>query len=232
MPSGGDLARLFVFSLLGVSMNQVLFLEGLERSTATNASLIIATIPVLTLGFATALGRERPSILGLTGVAVALLGALLLIVPRGVDLSGRTSSGNGLLLLSSTSYALYLVLTKPILSRHHPLTVVSWVFLFAALTVLPFGAADLARLTREGASEATWAAAGYVIILGTAMTYLLNNWALVRASASLVAVYIFLQPLIAGSLGRGFLGESLGSHTALAAILIVGGVYLSGRRRA
>ena len=75
------------------------------------------------------------------------------------------------------------------------------------------------------------ASVAYVVIGGTAVPYLLNNWALVRAESSLVAVYILVQPIIAGSLGRIFMHEQFGPNTAIAAALIVTGVVLSGRRR-
>jgi drug/metabolite transporter (DMT)-like permease len=226
-----DVAQIFLFSVLGVSLNQILFLEGLERSTATNASLILVTIPILTLGFALLLGKERASFAGVIGIGLGLAGALLLILPRGVDLSGRSSLGNVLLLLNGASYALYLVLTKSILVRFDPLTVVTWVFALATLTVVPLGLRDLRVFLDQKPSPATWGCIAYVIVGGTALPYLLNNWALVRARSSFVAVYIFFQPLIAGTLGRIFLLEDVGAHTVVAALLIGSGVFLSSRGR-
>jgi drug/metabolite transporter (DMT)-like permease len=228
-----DFGQLLLYSLLGASINQICFLEGLARSTATNASIILVTTPVLTLGFAVALRRERASPTGVVGIAIGLTGALLLIVPRGgVDVTSRAAVGNLLLLLSGSSYALYLVLTRPILARHDPLKVVSWVFLFAALTVLPVGIGGLRDLIVSGISGVGWVSIVYVVIGGTALPYLLNNWALVRVKSSIVAVYILLQPIIAGSLGRIFLREQLGPHAAIAALLVVTGVVLAGWRRA
>jgi len=231
-PTARDLGQLLLYGLLGASLNQICFLEGLVRSTATNAGLMFASIPLLTLALAVVLRRERATLSGVAGVTIGLVGALLLIVPRGgVDFTSRTATGNLLLLLSGASYALYLVLTRPILARLDPLTVVSWVFLLAALTVTPVGAGAVRDLVGSGASGAGWASIAYVVIGGTAVSYLLNNWALVRVRSSLVAVYILVQPIVAGSLGRVFLHEQLGPHTAIAALLIVAGVMLSGWRR-
>jgi drug/metabolite transporter (DMT)-like permease len=231
-PSRGDLAQLFGFSLLGVSINQIFFLEGLARSTATNASVILVTIPVLTLGFAIALRRERASPSGVLGVVVGLAGALVLVVPRGpIDVSSRASVGNALLLVNGSSYALYLVLTRPILSRIEPLVAVAWVFAFAAITVLPFGLPGALAAVRAGVSWPGIAAIAYVVVGGTMLPYLLNNWALVRAKSSLVAAYIFVQPVVAGALGRVFQHDELAPHTAIAAALIGSGVFLAGRRR-
>jgi drug/metabolite transporter (DMT)-like permease len=231
--TASDLAQLFLYSLLGVSINQVCFLEGLSRSTATNAALVLVLIPVLTLAIAVLLRRERATLTGVLGIGVGLTGALLLILPRGgVDMSSASAIGNLFLLGSGCAYALYLVLTRPILARHEPLRVVSWIFLLAAVTVTPIDIGGMRAVFAHGLSPAGWASMAYVIVGATAVPYLLNNWALVRVKSSVVAVYILLQPIIAGVLGRVVLDERLGPHAAVAGILIVAGVVLSAWKRA
>jgi drug/metabolite transporter (DMT)-like permease len=231
--TASDLAQLFLYSLLGVSINQLCFLQGLSRSTATNAALVLVAIPVLTLTIAVILRRERATLTGVTGIAIGLTGALMLILPRGgVEMGAAAAVGNLFLLGSATAYALYLVLTRPILVRHDPLRVVSWVFLFAALTVTPLDVGGLRAMFAHGFSGTVWVSLAFMIVGATAVPYLLNNWALVRVKSSVVAVYILLQPIIAGVLGRIFLGEQLAAHAAIAAVLVVTGVILSGWRRA
>ena len=229
--TASDYGQLFLFSLLGVSINQLCFLEGLSRSTATNASFMLACVPLITLAFGVILGRERATVTAVLGIVIGLTGALLLIIPRGVDLSARATTGNLFLLAGGASFAMYLVLTRRILARHAPFRVITWIFLFAALTMFPFGLSGLREVIATGISRAALAAIAYAIVGGTVVPYLLNNWALVRAKSSLVAVYILLQPIIAGSLGRIFLHEQFGPNTAIAAVLIVSGVVLSGWRR-
>jgi drug/metabolite transporter (DMT)-like permease len=230
--SRADVGHLFFYSLLGASINQVFFLEGLARSTATNASVMQVLIPVLTLAVAVILRRERATLFGVAGIVLGLAGALLLIVPRGgVDMTSRATTGNLLLFVSGSAYASYLVLTRPILARHDPLRVVSWVFLLAGVTVTPIGLRGVRDLVSTGASGAGWASIAFVVIGATALPYLLNSWALVRVKSSIVAIYILLQPIVAGVLGRIFLGDQLAPHTALAAALVLTGVVLSVRRR-
>jgi drug/metabolite transporter (DMT)-like permease len=231
-PTASDLAQLFLYSLLGVSINQLCFLHGLSRSTATNAALVLVAIPVLTLTIAVIMRRERATLTGVSGIAIGLTGALMLILPRGgVEMGSAAAVGNVFLLGSATAYALYLVLTRPILARHDPLRVVSWIFLFAALTVTPLDLGGLRAVLAHGFSGAVWVSLAFMIVGATAVPYLLNNWALVRVKSSVVAVYILLQPIIAGVLGRIFLGEQLGPHAIIAGALVVTGVILSGWRR-
>jgi drug/metabolite transporter (DMT)-like permease len=227
-----DYGELFLYSLLGTTINQICFLEGLARSTATNAALMLVSIPVLTLAFAVLLKRERLTAMGLAGIVTGLAGALLLVIPRGnVDFSSQTTLGNVLLLAGGVSFALYLVLTRPILARHEPLRVMSWIFLFSAITVIPFGFVGLRSLASTGLTQGGWLSVTYVVVGATVLPYMLNSWALVRVRSSLVAIYILLQPVVAGTLGYFFLDERLGPHTVLAACLVVTGVLLSAWRR-
>jgi drug/metabolite transporter (DMT)-like permease len=230
--TSGDLARLFLYSLLGASINQLFFLEGLARSSATNASIMVVLVPLQTLLFAVLLRRERATLAGAAGIAVGLSGALLLILPRGgVDLSAGAATGNLLLLVSGASYALYLVLTRSILARVDALRVIAWVFLFAALTVLPFDIDGLRALRHAQLTPTGWASIAYVVLGGTVLAYVINAWALARIKSSVVAVYIFAQPVIAGTLGRIVLHERLGGHAAVAALLIAAGVLITGWKR-
>lgn len=238
-PSGKPFAKftpreygeLFLYSLLGASINQICFLEGLSRSSATNASLIFVLVPLFTMAFALMLGRERASVRGILGIFVGLAGTLILILPRGVDISASATTGNMLLLAGGASYALFLVLAKPLIARHDPLRIVAWLFLMAGLTALPFGIGGLFDLFKTGLSGAGVASVAFVVMGATALPYLLNSWALVRVTSSVVAVYVLVQPLVAGALGRIVFNEALAAHAALAAVLIVSGVALSSWRR-
>ena len=223
-----EFGQLFLYSLLGVSINQLCFLAGLDRSTATNASIMLVSIPVLTHAFAVMLGRERPSVATGAGIALGLAGALLLIIPRGgIDFSSRTTIGNLLLLTGGCSYGLYLVLTRDILARHDPLRVISWTFVLAAITVLPFGAHDASRLFSGAITKAGWASIAFVVVAATVLPYLLNVWALARVESSFVAIYVLVQPLFAATLARVVLHERFGPHIAAAAALVVAGVVVS-----
>lgn len=228
-----EFGELFVYSLLGVSFNMWCFLEGLSRSSATNAAIMLVSIPVLTLAFAILLKRERATVRGVIGIALGLAGALILILPRGgIALSGEAFTGNIFLFTGAACYSLYLVVTKSILSRHDPLVVVTWIFFLAGLTILPFGFNDVRAIGSTGLSPAAWGSLAYIVIGATAVPYLLNTWALARVQSSVVAVYILVQPIVAATLGRIFFHERLAPNMALAAAMIVTGVIATVWRSA
>ena len=66
----------------------------------------------------------------------------------------------------------------------------------------------------------------YIIVLPTAITYYLNAWALARVPPSTVAVYIYLQPLIAFVVAPIVLGETLGARALISSLLIFVGVFI------
>ncbi len=211
-------------AILGISANQLLFLTGLSRTSATHAALLTTLIPVLTIGAAVMMGRERLHVRRVIGVAVALGGVGVLIVAR--DPSGASSLGGDLLVLANTCvYAFYLVLSRDLLERHPPLSVLAWLFTWGLLTALPFTGLP----TLEGHSPQAWAAAGFVVLGPTIGSYWLNLYALRTVPASVVALFIYLQPVIAGLLALPLLGERPTPQLFAAAFLTFGGVWLATR---
>ena len=67
-------------------------------------------------------------------------------------------------------------------------------------------------------------------MFSTVMPYLANSWALARTQASRVAFYVFLQPLLASVLAVIVLHEAVTSRTAVAGVLILGGLAVAVAR--
>jgi drug/metabolite transporter (DMT)-like permease len=223
-----DLAVIAVHAFFGITANQLLFIAGLQRSTATNAVVLGATIPVFTVGIALLLKREQATTAKLMGLAVAFIGALTVVGGARFEAGGRVLLGNLLMVLNSLSFSIYLVISRPILARYKTLPVITWTLLFGALGVLPFGAeAFVARAPTL--STSTWAALFYIAIFPTVGTYFLNAYALRRAPSSLVAIYIYVQPVIGATLAALFLGERPTGFTGLGAALIGLGIYFVNR---
>lgn len=226
-----DLVVLAVLALFGIIINQILFVEGLARTTATNAIVLNATIPVFTTGVAIALRREQATLLRLIGLGVAFAGAL--VVASG-GAGGRFSldathlTGSALLLANSLSFAIYLVLSRPILQRYKTITVISWVMTFGALGVLPFGA-HLFVAAAPHVTQTGWLAVLWIVVFPTVGTYFLNAYALRRAPASLVAIYIYLQPILGAGMAAVVLGERPHLSTLTGGLLIAAGIALVTR---
>ncbi len=221
----GDHARLAGLGVLGVALNQALFLTGLKHTTAMAASLIGISIPVITAGLAVAFRQERASMRTALGIVLAAGGVLFLIGVRSVDRGALIIAAN------CVSYSAYIVLSRGTIQRLGAMTTITWVFTWAAVLFAPFGMASLA--TSVGAfSPRAWWLVTYIVVVPTIVAYLFNAWALGRSSATLVTVYIYTQPVITAVLAWVQLGQSLSVKLVVSAGLIACGVGVVATRRA
>ncbi len=212
----GSLAGL---SLLGVVINQAFFLHGLKHTSPLSATLLVATIPVFAAAISVVLGHERVTARMAIGLAVALLGIGILTG------FGLPALGDLLVLINSLAYSLYLALAPTQLARHGATVVVTYAFGFGVLFMAPVGGPALVH----GAitwSPGAWALVGFVVLVPTVLAYLSNAWALARARPSLVAVYVYLQPLIVAMLAWEQLGLAPSRRIVLAAAAILAGVAI------
>ena len=123
--------------LLGIAVNQLLFIHGLSRTTAVNSTVLATTIPVWTLLFSI-VSRSEPARPGtVAGIGVAFAGALVVTGAGRLSLGDDVMAGNLLLLCSTSAYAAYLVVGRRLAQEVPPLGVVPWIFLYGALFSWP-----------------------------------------------------------------------------------------------
>jgi drug/metabolite transporter (DMT)-like permease len=220
-----DHLQLAGLAVIGIALNQTLFLMGLRLTSPISAALLAVTIPVFTAVMAVALGRERPTVRTFGGLFIALAGVLWLTGVKSID------RGAALVTLNSVFYSLYLVSAGPVIRRLGPLTVITWVFVWASLMFAPFGIPALV----QGAQTWTprgWFFVGFIVAVPTIIAYSLNAYALGRTSPIIVTVYIYCQPVIAGLLAWAQLGVVPEPKMLGAAVLILLGVTIVAFRGA
>ena len=218
------IAWLVLSSLLGVALNQFVFVKGLSLTTAINATLLITTIPVFTLVVSIVLGYDEASLRNVLGIALAAAGVVYLVDPWRATITAETTRGNLLLIASSLSYGAYIAVSRDLFRRYGALTVITWIFQVAALIALPIAAYNWSTEGLKAVSIGLFLSVAYIILVPTIGAYYLNSWAITRVPPSVVAVYIYLQPLLAFGLAPLVLGESWNSRTILACALIFSGV--------
>jgi drug/metabolite transporter (DMT)-like permease len=226
-----DWPLLIISSVLGVVLNQLLFTKGLSLTSAINSTLLSTTIPIFTLLVGVVLGTDRATLRRLLGIALAAGGVLYLIGPGRAQFSSATRMGDLLIVANSLCYGAYIAVSKDLMKRYNALTVITWIFVVGCVVTVPIGAISLAHVPLASISWRVWAAILYIIVLPTAGAYYLNGWALARVPPSTVAVYIYLQPLIAFAVAPIILGEVLSYHTVIASLVILAGVVVVTRRR-
>jgi drug/metabolite transporter (DMT)-like permease len=112
LPSARDWRALALLGLLGVFANQLLYLVGLRFTTATNAAILMPSIPVFTVAAAAILGTERLTERRIAGISLAAVGALVLLDPARLQLGGPASLGNLLVAGNCLCYA-FCFLSRP-----------------------------------------------------------------------------------------------------------------------
>jgi drug/metabolite transporter (DMT)-like permease len=205
-----DGARLLGLSLAGVTIVQYLFIFGVHYTSTMHASVIMSSIPVITLCLSVLLGKEAPNGLKITGVLTAFAGVLWLISMRQASVQGQAYPwwGDGLVMLNAMCFSLFLVGMPKLLKTYRPLTVIAYCYIIAAILYNGLGLLGaypiqwLPQLSPWG-----WVLATYTVLGASIATYGLNNFALARCKPSTVAMYTFTQPVLASAIGMLWLGE-------------------------
>lgn len=222
-----DYLKLALCGLFGVAINQMLFFKGLNLTTPINAAVIMVTNPILVLLFGVFFSTETFSKSKWLGVSLGALGAFVLITNGGeFSLNKDHFWGNIMVFINASSYAVYLVMVKPLMQKYKPITVISWVFLFGIFFVIPFGWSEFQAIQWSVMpSKILWEVA-FVVIGTTFFAYLFNIYGLKTLNPSTVSSYIYLQPVLASIVAILASADELSSIKVASAILIFTGVYL------
>jgi drug/metabolite transporter (DMT)-like permease len=234
------LGRLMLCGLFGVAANQLMFFNGLSLTSPVNASIIMTSNPILVLLASAFLLKTAITARKLAGIGLGALGAILLLLQSNGTGSAHISwQGDLLILLNATSYGVYLVLVKPLMSIYKPTTVVAWVFLFGAIVVIPIGLPQALAIPWHAFTTNQYLAVAFVVVFTTFVVYLLNIFAMRTVMPTVVSMYIYLQPLFAGLFayvyaiygGDDFTGDFTVGRIAAAALIFTGVYLVSSARK-
>ncbi|HEV8159310.1 MAG TPA: DMT family transporter [Pyrinomonadaceae bacterium] len=220
-----------LFSCLGVICNQLLFFKGLSLTTATNTSLLAVMIPIFAILVSVLIGNDKLSWQKIVGIVLAGCGVVYLIDPTNASFSSETTQGDILIILNCLSYGTYVAVSKKLITYYGALKSIAWLFLFASIVNVPIGLYSLQTVDVAQIGLSAWLRLAAIVLFPTIFAYYWNAWALARVEPSIVAVYIYLQPLIGTFLAIFVLGEAWKPRIFLAMALIFTGVFLVTRKR-
>lgn len=192
-----DFLRLASCGLFGVALNQMCFFHGLSLSSAINAGIIMTINPIIVVILSFFILKENISGNRLVGIVVGATGAILLTLTAGKG-SGDSVFGDLLLFINATSYAMYLVLVKPLMKKYSPITVITYVFTFGLLYICLYPPTLSEFITTDFSifSQSVILKIVYIVVGVTFCTYLLTVYALKYLSPSVSSSYIYLQPVL------------------------------------
>lgn len=229
-----DFPRLALCGLLGAAANMLFFFYGINLTSPIDASIIMTSTPVIVLAFSFFILKERITKNKLLGITIGGLGAVFLIL-YGNKAAGTSSFlGNLYVFLNAIFYGLYLVLAKTLMKKYNPITVISWIFLFGFIYVIPFSLGDFISTDFNAFTTETYLAVGYVVLFTTFFAYIFNVYALNILSPSVTSSYIYLQPVIsflmvsvyAFLLLKDKYAEDINFIKIMSCLMVVIGVYI------
>ena len=170
-----DRLSLFFAALLGIVLNQGSFILGVSMTSPIDASVVTTTAPIFAMIIAALYLREPITGMKIAGVAIGAVGALMLIFssPAAASSGGGSVGGDLLCMFAQLSYATYFVVFKGLIGRYGPVTLMKWMFLFATLCWLPFGAEDFVSTRWQAFGWRNFAEVGFIVLGATFLTYLL-----------------------------------------------------------
>jgi len=217
---------------LGVVANviyQLLFIFGMDRTRAGNASLLLAGTPILTALFSAWAGHERLDGRVWLGVCGTVLGMLLIVASGGGEMGfgGETLTGDLILIAASVAWSLYTVGARDMIAEYGPIPVTAWTLCIGSLGLVLLGVPELARLDWGAVHAAAWGGVVYSGALGIGLAYLIWNTAVHRIGNTRTATYSNLVPAVALLVAWASLGEQPQAFQILGAAVIIGGISLA-----
>lgn len=237
LPSTGPQRRTLALSAFsGFIAFPILFSIGLGETTSNHASIILAMLPVLTGAFANILERRWPPLLWWIGCSIAVAGELLLILWRtpvaATATGGPTLWGDAVVVASTLFAALGYVSGARLKQLGYPATAATfWGAAAGAIVLSPSLVWLIGSLNLSAAPVAAWGGVLYLAIVVTVIGYVLWYWALGKGGIARVGLIQFLQPISGLLLASALLGEPLTLPLAVAAVLVLAGVFIAARAR-
>lgn len=218
----------FVMPFVGAGVTYV----ALNYTTAINGSVIQTSLPVLIVLLSWMILGNRPTVVQLTGAAIAIVGVLY-IVSRGDPsiLFGLTFNlGDAILIVCNIGLAVYGVVVKKIPDAMHPLSSIVVVCGIGALCHLPFFSFEIATGQVPQPSLTAVTSLAFVAIFPSVVAVIGWNNAIARLGPNRAGFYMYLVPAFATAFAIPLLGETVGLFHLIGLVLIITGVTLAARK--
>lgn len=195
--------------LLGTTLYQALFIFGMDRTLAGNASLMLASGPVFTTLLSRVFRQERSSGVVLGGVGLSLLGIVLVVLggSKGVRFEAATLVGDLAILVAAAAWSGYTVGSTPLVHRYGVVPVTAATMWVGTLGLSLVSLPALLRQPWHAVGAGAWLALAYSGALGIATAYFLWYYSVRHIGATRTAVYTNFVPVVALLVAWLTLGE-------------------------
>lgn len=222
-----DFPRIIAAAFFGVAFNMLTFFKGLSLTSPISAAVIMVSTPMIVLVLSAIIMKERLKKRMVLGIILGLIGtASLILYGKSIGDTSQSGLGNFLVLVNAISYGFYLIIVKKLMNKYSVFTFVKWIYLFGFIMVLPFGWSQFSTVDWTIVPTVIYWKIGFVVVISTFLTYLLNLLSMKELKPTTVAVFIYLQPLFASIFAISLGKDTLSLVKIGSALLIFSGVYL------
>ena len=131
--------RLLYCGVMGTSLNQFFFFLGMSKTSATNGSLIVTTIPIFVFIMSYIIYKDKITVLKIAGLILGISGAVGIILSS--NKAGNIQAGNALgdfyILINCLFFGSYLVVIQPMMKIYNPIIIAMWLFFFGTIVNIP-----------------------------------------------------------------------------------------------
>lgn len=219
---------IFTFSgLFGIVLYFVFENTGIKYTTASNASIIVAAVPVFTLISEILIFKMKPNAKVVACIILSILGVYLVISVNGkLDFSSQTLYGNLLVIASMISWVIYTIVNKKLENSHPPLVMVFYQTLSACFLFIPFVLGDVRKWHVPSTSALFHLI--YLGVLCSAVAYILYINASQKLGPAIASTFLNLIPVVSVIAGYLFLDETLTVNQFAGMIIIISSLFVIG----
>jgi len=222
--------RLLLCGAIGYGIAQIGFVKGLDLTSVSHHSVLVATSPLIAALVLPIIHRTRPHGPGLAGMLLGFAGVALLVGGGGT--AGTSIGGDLFVLLSAAAWVGATIWPIPLMARYGVETVNAWMLALSLVVIVPLTSPALKEVAVDPPGWVAWTAVAYGGIVGILLGNLLWHRAVREAGLDTAMVYQYLTPLLSLALAIAFLGERPTVLQALGSVLILAGVAIVRSRQA
>lgn len=221
-----DWARVLTLGLVGGTVYQLLFMNGVPRTSVANSGLIFGLSPVVISLLSAAVGHERLTWTRWAGGLLSVVG-LYFVVGVGASLSVNSLVGDAYVFLAMLGWAVYSVASRPLLGRYSPTVLTAWTSVVAAPFYVAITLPSILATEWGTVSALSWGLMLWSSTFCLVLAYVIWYTGVQRLGATRTSAYSNLIPIVAIAVAWVWLGEPVTSAQAVGAAAILAGVFLT-----
>lgn len=193
-----DWLKLVLGGTIGLFGFIYLFVMSLKYANPIDISIIMTLPPMFVILIGILFRHQRPAWMEYLGVVISFAGAVLVIVMgKGGKAGSDNLLGDLLAIASCICYAFYLVILEGPTNKYRPVTMLRWVFLFAALPALFLLIGFDHQPIMHATQAVPWIEIGFILLCPTFIAYFLVQPAIRDIGSELVSLYQYMLPVFA-----------------------------------